>query len=90
MRNIIYIWIKKGRLTMSEKKQFVYFMNAKKKDGETEKYPIYKSGEDYYIGEHKVPAGTDIEDEIRSLYGAEVIGPEMPHPMHEETKFRKL
>jgi hypothetical protein len=54
------------------------------------KYPIYKSGEDYYIGEHKVPAGTDIEDEIRSLYGAEVIGPEMPHPMHEETKFRKL
>lgn len=75
---------------MSVKKQFVYFMNVRKKDGSTGKYPIYKAGEDYYIGEHKVRGGSDIEDEIRSLYDAEVIGPEMPHPMHEETKFKKL
>ena len=74
---------------MSEKKHFVYFMNARKKDGSTEKYPIYKSGDDYYIGDRKVPAGSDIEDEVRTLYDAEVIGPEMPHPLHEETKFKK-
>jgi len=74
---------------ISGKKQFIFFMNVKKKDGSTEKYPIYKAGDDYYIEDHKVPKGIDIEDEIRSLYDAEVIGPEMPHPLHEETKFKK-
>ena len=73
---------------MAEKKQFVYFINAKKEDGSNAKYPIYKAGDDYFIGEYKVPGGKDIEDEIRSLYNAEVIGPEMPHPLHEETKFK--
>ena len=27
---------------MAEKKQFVYFMNTRTKDGSTKKYPIYK------------------------------------------------
>lgn len=74
---------------MTEKKQFIYFINTRKKNGSTDKYAIYKAGDDYYIGDHKVPKGNDIEDEVRSLYGAEVIGPEMPHPLHEETKFKK-
>jgi hypothetical protein len=74
---------------MAEKKKFTYFINARKKDGTNEKYPIYKAGNDYYIGDHKVPKGNDIEDEVRSLYDAKVIGPEMPHPLHEETKFKK-
>ena len=73
---------------MVEKKQFVYFMNTRAKDGSNQKYPIYKSGDDYFIGEHKVPEGNDIEDEIRTLYGVEIIGPEMPRPLHEETKFK--
>ena len=74
---------------MAEKKQFVYFINTRSRDGGTQKYPIYKSGDDYFIGDHKVPRGIDIEDEIKTLYDAEVIGPEMPHPLHEETKFKK-
>ena len=75
---------------MSAKKQFIYFIKVRKKDGSTEKYPIYKAGGDYYISDHKVPTGNDIEDEVRSLYDAEIIGPEMPHPLHEETKFKNL
>ena len=73
---------------MTDKKQFVYFMNTRSKDGVTKKYPIYKSGKDYFIGDHKVPKGNDIEDEIKTMFDAEVIGPEMPHPLHEETKFK--
>jgi hypothetical protein len=73
---------------MTEKKHFVYFINARSKSGSIEKYPIYKSGDDYFIGDHKVPKGIDIEDEIKKLYEVDVIGPEMPHPLHEETKFK--
>ena len=73
---------------MAGKKQFVYFVNTRSKDGKNQKYPVYKSGDDYYIGDNKVPKGKDLEDEVRDLYGAEVTGIEMPHPLHEETKFK--
>ena len=74
---------------MAEKRRFIYFMNTRSKNGSTQKYPIYRSGDDYFIDDHRVPKGTGIEDEIKRLYGADVIGPEMPHPLHEETKFKK-
>ena len=78
-----------GALKMENKKQFVYFINTRSKNGEKQKYPIYRSGDDYFIGDHKVPKGTDIEDEIKKLYDTDVIGPEIPHTLHEETKFKK-
>ncbi len=75
---------------MEEKKEFLYFMKSRLPDGSIYQYPIYKKGDDYYIGDHKVPSGTDIEEEIYKVFGATVIEPVMPHPLHEETKFKKL
>ncbi len=74
---------------MNEKKEFVYFMRSRLADGTIKQYPIYRMGEDYYIGDHKVPSGTGIEEEINKIFGAKVIEPVMPHPLHEETKFKK-
>ena len=74
---------------MNEKREFVYFMRSRLADGTIKQYPVYKKGEDYYIGEHKVPSGTGIEEEINKIFGATVIEPVMPHPLHEETKFKK-
>lgn len=74
---------------MEEKKEFVYFMRSRLPDGSIYQYPIYKKGDDYYIGDHNVPSGTDIEEEISKVFGATVIEPVMPHPLHEETKFKK-
>ncbi len=74
---------------MNERKKFVYFMRSRLVDGTIKQYPVYKKGEDYYIEDHKVPAGTDIEEEINKVFGATVIEPVMPHPLHEETKFKK-
>jgi hypothetical protein len=74
---------------MNEKREFVYFMRSRLADGTIEQYPIYKKGEDYFIGDHKVPSGADIEDEINKVFGATVIETVMPHPLHEETKFKK-
>jgi len=53
------------------------------------KYPIYRIGDDYYIDDHRVSKGTDIEEEIKKLYNKEVIGPEIIHSLHEETIFKK-
>ena len=74
---------------MNEKKEFVYFMRSRLTDGTIKQYPVYKKGEDYYIEDHKVPSGTDIKEEINKIFGASVIEPVMPHPLHEETKFKK-
>jgi len=74
---------------MNEKREFVYFMRSRLPDGTIKQYPVYRKGEDYYIGDHKVPSGTDIEEEINKVFGATVIEPVMPHPLHEETKFKK-
>ena len=74
---------------MNEKKEFVYFMRSRLADGTIKQYPIYRMGEDYYIGDHKVPSVTGIEEEIKKVFGATVIEPVMPHPLHEEKKFKK-
>ena len=74
---------------MNEKREFVYFMRSRLADGTINQYPVYRKGEDYYIGDHKVPSGTDIEEEIKKVFGATVIEPVMSHPLHEETKFKK-
>ena len=74
---------------MNEKREFVYFMRSRLADGTINQYPVYRKGEDYYIEDHKVPSGTDIEEEIKKVFGATVIEPVMPHPLHEETKFKK-
>ncbi len=64
-------------------------MRSRLADGTIKQYPIYRMGEDYYVGDHKVPSGTGIEEEINKIFGATVIEPVMPHPLHEETKFKK-
>lgn len=73
---------------MEEKREFVYFMRSRLSDGIIHQYPIYRKGEDYYIEDHKVPSGKDIEEEINRVFGATAIEPVMPHPLHEETKFK--
>ncbi len=57
-------------------------MNTGSKDGITKKYPIYKSGEDYFIGGYKVPEINDIEDKTKTMFNAEVIESEIPYPLH--------
>lgn len=64
-------------------------MRSRLANGTIKQYPVYRKGEDYYIGDHKVPSGADIEEEINKVFGAAVIEPVMPHPLHEETKFKK-
>ena len=95
-RNIIYVKITLmvirhnilGEGKMEEKREFVYFMRSRLSDGTIHQYPIYRKGEDYYIEDHKVPSGKDIEEEINRVFGATAIEPVMPHPLHEETKFK--
>ncbi len=74
---------------MDSKKEFLYFMKVKEKDGSSVEYPIYRQDEHYFIKDHKVPAGTGIEEEIKNQFGAEAIEPVMPHSIHDETKFKK-
>lgn len=74
---------------MGPKKEFLYFMKVKEKDGKIVEYPIYRQDGQYFIKDHEVPAGVGIEEEIKNKFGAEAIGPVMPHSIHEETKFKK-
>ncbi len=75
---------------MEKKKDFVYFIEAKEKSGRIARYPVYKSGEVYYIADHPVKKGRDIEDEIRISFDAEVIGPVLDNPAHQDLKFKDI
>ncbi len=74
---------------MDLKKEFLYFMKVKEKDGKVVEYPIYRQDEQYFIKDHKVPAGVGVEEEIKNKFDGEAIGPVMPHSIHDETKFKK-
>ncbi len=71
------------------KKEFIYFIEAKKSDGSKVKYPIYKDDEFYYIQDHKIKKGKDIEKEIEDLFNVDFIGPVFDKPPHQDTKFKK-
>ena len=74
---------------MDTKKEFLYFMKVKEKDGIMAEYPVYRQDGQYFIKDHKVPAGVGIEEEIKNKFEVEVIEPVMPHSVHDETRFKK-
>ncbi len=64
---------------MSAKKEFIYWMEAKEKDGSITRYRIYKKGRNFFINEHLMhPSAKSIEDEIRIVFKAEVLRTIMP------------
>jgi len=75
---------------MNEKKEFLYFIEVKEKNGKRIKYPVYKNNEKYYIKDHPVKIGKSIEDEIKDFFNAEVIGPVLEHPIHQDLKFKNI
>ena len=75
---------------MKEKKLFLYFIEIKEKNGSKIKYPVYKRGEDFFIKDHLIPRGKDMEDEIRDFFNAEFIGPVLDKPAHQDLKFKDI
>ena len=75
---------------MVENRKFVYFMEVKEKNGRISRYPVYRSGDMYYIDDHPVKKGRDIEEEIRIHFDAEVLGPVMDNPAHQDLKFKDI
>lgn len=73
---------------MKEKKEFLYFIEVKETNGNRAKYPVYKDSEKYYVNEHPVEIGKDIEDEIKDFFNAEVIGPVLEKPIHQDLKIK--
>ncbi len=75
---------------MNEKKEFLYFIEVKEKNGNRAKYPVYKDNEKYYINDHPVKIGKGIEDEIKDFFEAEVIGPILEKSVHQNLKFKDI
>jgi hypothetical protein len=74
---------------MSMRKEFLYYIEVKEENGKRMKYPVYSYNEKYYINNHPVKAGRSIEDEIKIFFKAEVIGPILEKPIHQDLKFKK-
>jgi hypothetical protein len=74
---------------MDKDRQFVYFIEVKENDGKKTRYPVYRQGEDYYIADHLLRQGKSMEDEVKEIFGAEMIGPVQDIPLHQDTKFKK-
>jgi hypothetical protein len=75
---------------MEKKKEFVYFIEVKEKSGNISRYPIYRSGDRYFIDEHPVKKGRGIEEEIKIHFDAEVLGPVLDNPAHQDIKFKDI
>ena len=75
---------------MKGKREFLYFIEVREKDGKRTKYPVYKDSEKYYINDHPVMTGRDIEGEIKDFFNAEVIGPVLEKPLHQDLKFKDI
>jgi len=64
---------------MSSKKEFLFWKEVKKKDGTITQYAVYKRGKSVIIStdsghEHPVhPSSSSIDDEIRLVFGVEVL-----------------
>ncbi|MCG9479225.1 MAG: hypothetical protein K9H14_03335 [Actinomycetia bacterium] len=69
------------------RKKFIFFLEAKNTAGEKVKYPVYSDEEFYYIKEHKIEKGKDIEEAIEKLFKVKVIGPVFEKPPHQDKKF---
>ncbi len=70
-------------------KEFLYFLEAKKPNGNRVKYPIYRDDKFYYIKDHKIKKGKDIEEEVKKLFNVEVVGPIFEKPPHQDLKFKE-
>ena len=75
---------------MDKKKEFIYFIEVKEKNGKVARYPVYRSENNYYIGDRPVKKGRDIEEEIKIRFDAEVIGPVLDNPAHQDLKFKDI
>jgi hypothetical protein len=75
---------------MNERKEFLYYIEVKERDGKRTRYPIYRDDKNYYIRDHLVKAGKSIEDEIKDFFKVEVIGPILEKPIHQDLKFKKI
>lgn len=75
---------------MKGRKEFLYYIEVKEKSGERTKYLVYKDNEKYYIKDHPVKIGKNIEDEIKDFFKAEVIGPILEKPIHQDLKFKDI
>ncbi|MDZ7838927.1 MAG: hypothetical protein U5N58_13865 [Actinomycetota bacterium] len=68
------------------RKKFIFFLEAKKTAGEKVKYPVYSDEEFYYVNEHKIEKGKDIE-EIEKLFKVKVTGPVFEKPLTRTKNF---
>ncbi|MFO7928068.1 MAG: hypothetical protein R6U35_00180 [Candidatus Humimicrobiaceae bacterium] len=69
------------------RKKFIFFLEAKNADGGKIKYPVYSDEEFYYVKEHKIEKGKDIEEEIEKLFKVKVTWPVFEKPPHQNKKF---
>lgn len=74
---------------MNMRKEFLYYIEVKEENGKRTKYPVYTNNGKYYINDHPIKTGRSIEDEIKIFFKAEVIGPILEKPIHQDLKFKK-